>query len=356
MKFNYNLKKLFQPCLILFMIITVTNAWAQQTGIGTTDPKAALDIASVNEGLLIPRVQLASTDLLSPLTTATATPSKLVYNTATTQGVNGVTPGYYYVNPTAKGWIRLATGADAITDWRLRGNTITSANFLGTLNAQDLVFKTADTERMRVATTGNVGIGITNPQYKLDVDAAGGVRIQGLTTGTPADNVISIGADGVLKKITSSESSTTVTVSYSIPPGPDGVTNASVVGFDKVSAPVKITHTDLSVPMTKTRSVIVTYTVSMDDFSVGCCKSPIVQYQLFKNNSATDAIAMVQVPGDSTGLFSTNFSLTFIDTLNPGPNVYDVRAKRIVNNNGFADGTEQRQGVLSVYATATYLY
>jgi hypothetical protein len=43
--------------------------------------------------------------------------------------------------------------------WALTGNSITGTEFLGTTNAQPLVIRTNNTERMRVTATGNVGIG-----------------------------------------------------------------------------------------------------------------------------------------------------------------------------------------------------
>ncbi|MBP6732686.1 MAG: tail fiber domain-containing protein, partial [Chitinophagales bacterium] len=63
-----------------------------------------------------------------------------------------------------------ATGADgALNAWGLTGNTGTTAgtNFIGTTNAQDLVFKTNNTERMRVTSAGNVGLGTNNPTQAM---------------------------------------------------------------------------------------------------------------------------------------------------------------------------------------------
>ncbi len=54
-----------------------------------------------------------------------------------------------------------ATGADgALNAWSLTGNTGTSAasNFIGTADGVDLVIKTAGTERMRIASAGQIGI------------------------------------------------------------------------------------------------------------------------------------------------------------------------------------------------------
>jgi len=58
--------------------------------------------------------------------------------------------------------------------WSLTGNSATTAgtNFLGTKDGKALVFKTNNTERMRINSTGNgnVGIGVTNPVQRLDVN------------------------------------------------------------------------------------------------------------------------------------------------------------------------------------------
>lgn len=56
--------------------------------------------------------------------------------------------------------------------WSLTGNSATnsSTNFLGTKDKQALVFKTNNTEQMRILTNGKIGIGIKTPLQMLDVN------------------------------------------------------------------------------------------------------------------------------------------------------------------------------------------
>ncbi len=81
--------------------------------------------------------------------------------------------------------------------WSLTGNSVTSGEFIGTTNNQPLVIRTNNTERMRIATSGNVGIGTSNPSEKLDV--AGNVRFSGAlmpggSAGTSGQVLVSQGA------------------------------------------------------------------------------------------------------------------------------------------------------------------
>jgi uncharacterized coiled-coil protein SlyX len=114
-----------------------------QVGIGTTDPEAALDIVSANDGLLIPRVALASEASFSPLGIAPSN-SELVFNTAS---IGTLTPGFYYWSAGLASWVRIG---DAVTpapppptpgSWLTGGNDVFAAEFLGTNNDVDLIFR-----------------------------------------------------------------------------------------------------------------------------------------------------------------------------------------------------------------------
>jgi hypothetical protein len=136
-------------------------------GINTAIPDASsiLDITHNSRGLLIPRLPLI--DVNDVTTIASPALSLLIFNTATA-GVapNNVKPGFYYFNGTK--WVGIGTG----TAWDLLGNagTTASTNFVGTTDNTSLRFRTNNMERMIVDnTTGNVGIGLSNPIAKLHV-------------------------------------------------------------------------------------------------------------------------------------------------------------------------------------------
>lgn len=139
-------------------------------GIGTAAPSnsALLDIASTTRGVLVPRVALTATTVAAPV--AAPATSLLIYNTNT---ASDVTPGYYFWDGTK--WARIIDANNNSNDWKLLGNAGTNAatNFIGTTDAVDWVVRTSNTERMRVRSGGNVGIGIAAPSNLLTINNGG---------------------------------------------------------------------------------------------------------------------------------------------------------------------------------------
>lgn len=154
--------------LIYSSFLFSTFSFSQNVAINTTgalpNASAMLDVVSTNKGFLMPRVALTST------TDAVTVPAPanwlMVFNTA---NVSDVTEGMYYWNGAM--WVKMLGSGDA---WRTLGNAGTSAvnNFIGTTDAVDFVIRTNNTEKVRVQSGGNVGIGATPvASAKLDVNA-----------------------------------------------------------------------------------------------------------------------------------------------------------------------------------------
>jgi hypothetical protein len=153
------------------MLGLISPALAQNVSISPTgnapDNSAALDIRDfTNKGLLIPRIALTSNTDVTTIPSPAL--SLLVYNT----GTGGLTPaGYYYWDGSR--WVRLVTMGGTPSDaWLTLGNAGTnpSTHFVGTTDNVDLVFRTNNTEKMRITAGGNVGIGTTSPTAKLHVN------------------------------------------------------------------------------------------------------------------------------------------------------------------------------------------
>lgn len=171
------MKKIILFVIAALVLSSVEQINAQNVAINSSGAAAAtsamLDVSSTNSGVLIPRVALTATNTAGPIT-APAT-SLMVYNTAIAgTSPNNVIPGYYYWDGAA--WNRVATGNGS--GWLTLGNAGTSAatNFIGTTDAIDWVVRTNNTERMRVLSAGNVGIGIAAATQRLDVQG-GNARI-----------------------------------------------------------------------------------------------------------------------------------------------------------------------------------
>lgn len=161
--------------LLVFPVLLITYLTVGQVGIGTTTPNSdsILDITSTTSGLLLPRLALTNTSSPSPLSTDVA--GMVVYNTAT---AGDVTPGFYYNN--GSDWVRLGSSS-----WSLTGNagTTAGANFLGTTDAQNLIIKTDNIERVRIDTDGHIRatttVGGNTPSYSWQGDVDTGMRRNG---------------------------------------------------------------------------------------------------------------------------------------------------------------------------------
>jgi hypothetical protein len=137
---------------LLLLTLLISVALSAQVGIGTTNPNAsaALDVVSKDKGVLVPRMTQAARNAIP---VGAAQTGLLIYQT-------DVSPGFYYYNGTI--WTTFGSGGSG---WSLTGDTGTTpgTNNLGTTDAQDFVIAANNTELMRIASGGNMGVGTTTP-------------------------------------------------------------------------------------------------------------------------------------------------------------------------------------------------
>jgi hypothetical protein len=94
-----------------------------------------------------------------------------------------------------------------ISVWLTSGNLLNGGEFLGSTNNQPLIFKTNNTEQMRITPTGQIGIGTTSPDASAILDIVSnttGILIPRLTTAQR--NAIGSPATGLLIFNTSTKS------------------------------------------------------------------------------------------------------------------------------------------------------
>jgi hypothetical protein len=126
-----------KPLLLIILVILTNAVSGQNVGIGTNTPLSKLHVAG------------------------TIRSDTLIY----------IGPGVRTLFATPNGRIYDSLAVPSALSWEINGNNnITAAQFLGTTNANDLIFKTNNVERGRILATGNMGLGTPTPVEKLHVN------------------------------------------------------------------------------------------------------------------------------------------------------------------------------------------
>ncbi|SJZ40742.1 hypothetical protein SAMN04488128_10183 [Chitinophaga eiseniae] len=193
------LKNILYGCALTCVLLLLWQGLqAQQLLLSDTvaaaTKSALLEIRAKTQGLLLPRIQDTA---VAPLSSSP----------------NGML--IYYIPASSVmvrrngGWSRLADSI-AVTgsSWKLTGNADTDSltKFVGTTDATGLVFRTNNTQRVIISSTGNVGVGTATPSATLHVNSGvantSGVLLQNLTSASPVTaNAAGIGVDATGKVV-----------------------------------------------------------------------------------------------------------------------------------------------------------
>ncbi len=198
-KENYITTKFVLAIIFLAYNLSLYAQVKVSTAASAANPNAMLEIEATNKGLLLPRLSLVSTTSAAPLNNFVK--GMLVFDTVT---INDITPGMYYSDGTK--WIKVSNGATTgggttNTAWNLVGNAgTTNANFIGTTDNTDVIFKTNSLERVRFTKDGWVGIGTATPKSALEIK--GQLIIDTLTNGdVTTDKILVTDPTGKIKSV-----------------------------------------------------------------------------------------------------------------------------------------------------------
>ncbi len=156
-------------------------------GINTQTPQGMLDVSSVTNGILIPRIALTAANVQAPVVNpqgGALAESTFIYNTATAgASPDNVMPGFYYWSGSR--WL-LIDADQAKNKWGLNGNAGTSAatHFIGTTDFVDLVFKRANMAAGRLGTDCTAfGLRAMNGNQSFASTAIGNLALFNTTAG-----------------------------------------------------------------------------------------------------------------------------------------------------------------------------
>jgi FtsZ-binding cell division protein ZapB len=184
-------------------------------GIGTTTPTERLQVHNGNIAVTssgAPRqVQLyASGSVYTALQASGSQSATITYTLPQDLSLQPPVTGAGILQSDASGnlsWLN----PEALA-WSLTGNSITGTEFLGTTNNQPLVIRTNNVERLRVTTTGNVGIGTTTPTERLQVHD-GNIAL----TSSGAPRQVQLYASGSVYTALQASGSQSATITYTLP-------------------------------------------------------------------------------------------------------------------------------------------
>jgi hypothetical protein len=272
--------------------------------------------------------------------------------------ITTATEGALSATGPSRGWLNLV-GGSANLDYFINSNGVqldASGNStqlsIGSTNASPLALKTNGIERLTILSNGNVGIGTSAPNTKLEISSdttnTSGAKLTNLTSASPISTGQTLGVDAAGNVITVAN------------PAPASVTTSSVNSTTGASFNVNDT-TVILVPGTSQivtiptggKALFINFMLGIDYGSNPTGSgSSYYEARLYIDGASTDCYMRTQEYGP--GGYSAQFSFNTVKFLAAGNHTIDVRMTRTFNN-GIASGVNMLCIPISMSFNATYL-
>ena len=253
--------------LTILALLISAGAFSQSVGINsdgsTPDKSAILDISSVNQGLLIPRVTLIGVN--DAATIAAPATSLLVYNLTTG---SGLTPGIYFNSGTSAApvWARLTDSvAQGLTPATKAATLAAAVPYTGAtsavnLGAYDLTVNGLTVGLGTGAVASNTAIGNSSLRANTKGNSNTALGKNSLYNNTTGSSNTAVGDSALITNTTGTKNTT---LGYDADVATSGLTNATAVGYKAtVAASNTIQLGNSSVTLVQTSGAIKTGAVT----------------------------------------------------------------------------------------------